>query len=153
MTSFGRITPFIAHARFTTLLLLLQDLLRYPPSVVSFPLLAVITTLQSLLEAYVPPARRKEEAATVSMALSPREQWSVYQLLYPMVCEVGLGSRYQIDTHSTDHTIAKFHSDRHSIIDSMSPTFLHSMLQRSRYLYLDRCSRSYSVVLSSLHNL
>ena len=153
MASFGRITPFIAHARFTTLLLLLQDLLRYPPSVVSFPLLGVVTTLQSLLEAYVPPARRKEEAATVSMALSPREQWIVFQLLYPVVCEVGLESRYQIDTHSIDHTIAEFGSDCYSIIDSISTTFFHSMLQGVRCLYLNYCSWSYSVILSFLHDL
>lgn len=88
IASFGGITPLIAQGRLTTLLVLLQDLLRYPPPVVSFPLLSVVTTLQNLMEAYVAPARRGEEASSVSVALSPREQWVVLQLLYPVVCEV-----------------------------------------------------------------
>ena len=131
MASFGRITPFIAYARFTTLLQLLQSLLRYPPRVVSFPLLSVVTTLQSLLDAYVPPARRTEEAAAVSLALSPREQWIVFQLVYPLVCEVRIESGFQIDSHIANHTVTELHSDCHSIISSMPSAILHKMLQRN----------------------
>ena len=49
----------------------------------------IVQVLESAMEAYVPPGRRMEEAATTGVSLSPREQWMVLPLLYPVVCEVG----------------------------------------------------------------
>lgn len=89
MASFGRISPSLAFSRLSTLLLLIQSLLRYPPAVVGFPVVKIVQVLESALEAYIPPGRRMEEAATTGVSLSPREQWMVLPLLYPVVCEVG----------------------------------------------------------------
>ena len=75
MGSFGRISPSLAFSRLSTLLLLLQSLLRYPPAIVSFPALKIVKVLGSVMEAYIPPGRRMEEASATSTSLSPREQW------------------------------------------------------------------------------
>ena len=92
LASFGRLTPSMAFNRLSTLLRLLQNLLRFPPAVTTFPALRVVATLQQLLEVYVAPGRRGEEAPATGVSLSPRDQWLLWPLVYPVVCEVGLPS-------------------------------------------------------------
>lgn len=48
----------------------------------------MISTLLSLLELFVPKGRRTEEASVDGMALSPKEQWLVFPLIYPAVLQV-----------------------------------------------------------------
>ena len=83
LSTYGRITPAFAFARLTTLLHLLQSLLQSPPPVVSFPLFPVLAPLLRLLESFVPAGRRSEEASCNGIALSPREQWLLFPLVYP----------------------------------------------------------------------
>lgn len=94
LTSFGRLTPSVALNRLTTLLRLLQNLLRFPPAVAAFPALRVVATLQQLLEVYVPPARRGEEASATGVSLSPRDQWLLWPQVYPVACEACLGDAF-----------------------------------------------------------
>ena len=85
LASFGRLTPSMAFNRLSTLLRLLQNLLRFPPAVTTFPALRVVATLQQLLEVYVAPGRRGEEVSATGVSLSPRDQWLLWPLVYPVV--------------------------------------------------------------------
>ena len=92
LVSFGRLTPSVALNRLAALLHLLQNLLRFPPAVTAFPVLRVVATLQQLLEVFVPPARRGEEASATGVSLSPRDQWLLWPLVYPLACEAGISA-------------------------------------------------------------
>lgn len=88
LSTYGRITPAFALARLTTLLHLLRSLLSAPPPVVSFPLFSILAPLLRLLESFVPAGRRSEEASCNGIALSPREQWLLFPLVYPPTLDV-----------------------------------------------------------------
>lgn len=88
ITVYGAITPARAFARLSTLLQLIQELLRIPPSPVSIPILPLYTVLLSLIEAYVPLGRRSEEASINGIALSPHDQWLLLPSLYVVALQV-----------------------------------------------------------------
>ena len=88
LSSISRITPIMALSRLTTLLTMIQSLFLAIPPTCSVPLHPILTTLLSLLDLFVPKGRRGEEASVDGVALSPKEQWLLYPLLYPAVFEV-----------------------------------------------------------------
>ena len=87
LSTYGHITPSFALARLTVLLRLLHSLLRCPPQTVALPLSPLVSTLLHLLDCFVPAGRRGEEASCNGTALSPREQWLLFPLVYPSVLD------------------------------------------------------------------
>ena len=93
LTVYGAITPARALARLSTLLQLIQELLRNPPTPVSIPILPLYTVLLSLIEAYVPSGRRSEEASINGIAHSPHDQWLLLPSLYPVALQVAVSAQ------------------------------------------------------------
>lgn len=130
LTSLGRITPVFAQARLSTLLSILQTLFQKIPPTCGIPIFPLISTLLSLLAVFVPKGRRNDEASIDGIALSPKEQWLVFPLLFPQVFEVrkidmneGIGVKlyYQDDQGS--------YSGYHSTTDFFTSSFLPTLLQ------------------------
>lgn len=90
LASIGRVTPIFALSRLTTLLSIIRSLFCHIPATCSVPLHTILSTLLSIFDLFVPKGRRNEEASLNGVALSPKEQWLLYPLLYPAVFEVSI---------------------------------------------------------------
>ena len=124
LSSFGRITPVLAYSRLTTLLSIIASLFHHLPPTCSVPIVLVFSSLLSLLDLFVPKGRREEEASLNGYALSPKEQWILYPLLYPSVFNVGSKGLFN---HSLSHSFVHslFHSLFHSFIHYLTHSLSH----------------------------
>lgn len=136
LSSLGRISPFFAASRLITLISLIQSLFQHNPQTFTIPLFPVISTLLSLLELFVPKGRRTEEASVDGMALSPKEQWLVFPLIYPAVLQVSFRVCLLIQTMSV-------------VIDVMGSLILVTIQQLARglKLFFLRFYREYDIGL------